>query len=71
MLKRENVLIEALPYIREFSDSIMVIKMGGHAIVNPVIITCQIDSSRVPAINVDMPMQEGTNALIVAFGLTR
>ena len=37
MLKRENILIEALPYIREFSDSIMVIKMGGHAIVDPVI----------------------------------
>ncbi len=37
MLKRENVLIEALPYIREFYDSIMVIKMGGHAIVDPVI----------------------------------
>lgn len=37
MLKRENILIEALPYIREFYDSIMVIKMGGHAIVDPVI----------------------------------
>jgi len=35
MLKRENILIEALPYIREFYDSIMVIKMGGHAIVDP------------------------------------
>ncbi len=34
MLKRENILIEALPYIREFYDSIMVIKMGGHAIIN-------------------------------------
>jgi len=29
MLKRENILIEALPYIREFHNSIMVIKMGG------------------------------------------
>jgi acetylglutamate kinase len=37
MPKRENILIEALPYIREFYDSIMVIKMGGHAIVDPVI----------------------------------
>lgn len=37
MLKRENILIEALPYIREFHDSIMVIKMGGHAIINPEI----------------------------------
>lgn len=34
-LKRENVLIEALPYIQEFHDSIMVIKVGGHAIVEP------------------------------------
>lgn len=33
-MKRENILIEALPYIREFYDSIMVIKMGGHAIIN-------------------------------------
>ena len=37
MLKRENILIEALPYIREFYDSIIVIKMGGHAIVDPEI----------------------------------
>ncbi len=37
MLKREDILIEALPYIREFHDSIIVIKMGGHAIVNPEI----------------------------------
>ncbi len=37
MLKRENILIEALPYIREFYDSTMVIKMGGHAIVDPII----------------------------------
>lgn len=28
-LKREQILIEALPYIREFYDSIMVIKIGG------------------------------------------
>ncbi len=37
MLSRENILIEALPYIRRFYDSIMVIKIGGHAIVDPVI----------------------------------
>lgn len=37
MLRRENILIEALPYIRKFYDSIMVIKIGGHAIVNSVI----------------------------------
>ena len=36
-LKRENLLIEALPYIREFHDSIMVIKVGGHAMVSPMI----------------------------------
>lgn len=34
---RENILIEALPYIREFHDSIMVIKVGGHAMVDPKI----------------------------------
>ena len=37
MLKRENILIEALPYIREFYDSTMIIKMGGHAIIDPVV----------------------------------
>jgi acetylglutamate kinase len=30
----EHILIEALPYIREFHDSIMVIKVGGHAMVD-------------------------------------
>ncbi len=35
MHKREDILIEALPYIRDFHDSMMVIKMGGHAIVDP------------------------------------
>ncbi len=34
-LKQERILTEALPYIREFHDSIVVIKVGGHAIVNP------------------------------------
>ncbi|SFM77740.1 acetylglutamate kinase [Methanolobus profundi] len=38
-LNRENVLIEALPYIREFHDSIMVIKVGGHAMVNPEVMS--------------------------------
>ncbi|SET06386.1 N-acetylglutamate kinase [Methanococcoides vulcani] len=33
--KREHVLIEALPYIRDFHNSVMVIKVGGHAMVNP------------------------------------
>lgn len=34
-LTREKVLIEALPYIREFYGSLMVIKIGGHAMVDP------------------------------------
>lgn len=38
-LNRENVLIEALPYIRDFHDSIMVIKVGGHAMVNPEVMS--------------------------------
>ena len=33
-LKRENVLIEALPYMQEFYDSIMVIKVGGNAMIS-------------------------------------
>ena len=33
-MKREEVLIEALPYIREFYGSKIVIKMGGHALVD-------------------------------------
>ncbi|MBE0522806.1 MAG: acetylglutamate kinase [Methanosarcinales archaeon] len=37
VIARELILIEALPYIREFHDSIMVIKVGGHAMVDPKI----------------------------------
>src|SRR5659263_681454 len=37
MLKREDILIEALPYIREFHDTIMLTNMGGHPIVDPLI----------------------------------
>jgi acetylglutamate kinase len=33
-MKREEVLIEALPYIREFYGSKIVIKMGGHALID-------------------------------------
>ncbi|MGD9910962.1 acetylglutamate kinase [Methanothrix sp.] len=33
-MKKEQVLIEALPYIREFYDSIMVIKIGGSIMTN-------------------------------------
>ncbi|MDR2944267.1 MAG: acetylglutamate kinase [Methanosarcinales archaeon] len=34
-LKLEDVLIESLPYIRDFSESTMVIKVGGNAMLNP------------------------------------
>ncbi|MCL2863527.1 MAG: acetylglutamate kinase [Methanimicrococcus sp.] len=34
-VKFEDVLIESLPYIREFSESVMVIKVGGNAMLNP------------------------------------
>ncbi|WNY23994.1 Acetylglutamate kinase [Methanimicrococcus hongohii] len=33
-LKFEDVLIESLPYIRDFSESTMVIKVGGNAMLN-------------------------------------
>ena len=33
-MKREQILIEALPYIREFYGSFIVVKIGGHAMVN-------------------------------------
>ncbi|MCD6145247.1 MAG: acetylglutamate kinase [Candidatus Syntrophoarchaeum sp.] len=38
MSQRAKILIEALPYIQEFADSIMVIKIGGNAIVEPAIL---------------------------------
>ncbi|MEA1943734.1 MAG: acetylglutamate kinase [Euryarchaeota archaeon] len=38
MSQRADILIEALPYIQEFSGSIMVIKIGGNAIVEPAIL---------------------------------
>jgi acetylglutamate kinase len=38
-INREQVLIEALPYIREFHDSIMIIKVGGHAMIDPAIMS--------------------------------
>ncbi|WNY27710.1 acetylglutamate kinase [Methanolapillus ohkumae] len=34
-LKFEDVLIESLPYIRDFSESVMVIKVGGNAMMGP------------------------------------
>jgi len=33
-MKKEEILIEALPYIREFYGSKVVIKIGGHALIN-------------------------------------
>lgn len=37
-MKREDVLMEALPYIRRFHGKTMVIKLGGHAMVDPEIL---------------------------------
>ena len=38
MPTRADILIEALPYIQKFADSIIVIKIGGNAIVEPSIL---------------------------------
>ena len=38
MPTRADILIEALPYIQEFADSTIVIKIGGNAIVEPSIL---------------------------------
>lgn len=38
MMKREDVLIEALPYIQAFHGKTIVIKLGGHAMVDPVVL---------------------------------
>ena len=32
--ERANILIEALPYIREYHDQIIVIKYGGNAMID-------------------------------------
>jgi acetylglutamate kinase len=37
-VKREEVLMEALPYIQQFHGKTMVIKLGGHAMVDPGIL---------------------------------
>ena len=37
-MKREDVLMEALPYIRKFHGKTLVIKLGGHAMVDGVIL---------------------------------
>ena len=33
-IKKANILIEALPYIKKFQDRVIVIKYGGSALVN-------------------------------------
>jgi len=38
MMKREDVLIEALPYIQQFHGKTIVIKLGGHAMVDPIVL---------------------------------
>lgn len=43
-LKFEDVLIESLPYIRDFSGSVMVIKVGGNAMLNPEKTTTLMES---------------------------
>lgn len=34
-MKIEDVLIESLPYIQDFADAVMVVKVGGNAMANP------------------------------------
>ncbi|HJK74998.1 MAG TPA: acetylglutamate kinase, partial [Methanocorpusculum sp.] len=34
-MNRQSVLMEALPYIRKFHGKTIVIKLGGHAMVDP------------------------------------
>jgi len=41
-MKREDVLMEALPYIQEFHGKTMVIKLGGHAMVDQAILEMAI-----------------------------
>lgn len=43
-IKFEDVLIESLPYIRDFSGSTMVIKVGGNAMLNPEKTTTNMES---------------------------
>jgi len=37
-MKHEDVLMEALPYIQQFHGKTIVIKLGGHAMVDPVVL---------------------------------
>jgi acetylglutamate kinase len=45
MMKREDVLMEALPYIQQFHGKTIVIKLGGHAMVDPVVLENAIRDS--------------------------
>jgi acetylglutamate kinase len=38
MMKREDVLMEALPYIQQLHGKTIVIKLGGHAMIDPVVL---------------------------------
>jgi len=45
MNSRQNVLMEALPYIRKFHKKTIVIKLGGHAMVDPVILNTVVQDA--------------------------
>lgn len=44
-MKREEVLMEALPYIQKFHGKKVVIKLGGHAMVDPAILDTVIQDA--------------------------
>jgi acetylglutamate kinase len=44
-MKREEVLMEALPYIQKFHSRTIVIKLGGHAMVDPAILETVIQDA--------------------------
>jgi acetylglutamate kinase len=44
-MKREDVLMEALPYIQKFHGRTIVIKLGGHAMVDPTILETVIQDA--------------------------
>ncbi len=44
-MKREEVLMEALPYIQKFHGRTIVIKLGGHAMVDPAILDTVIQDA--------------------------
>ncbi|MDD1679522.1 MAG: acetylglutamate kinase [Methanomicrobiales archaeon] len=44
-MKREQVLMEALPYIQKFYGRTIVIKLGGHAMVDPIVLETVIQDA--------------------------